>query len=265
MRPQLNVSVARDSANSENLLMSIGLRRSMHPFCAHLLKEIQVSLNSSKSEGSPYILPCLHGAQLCSASVHPFQFNFCQSYSVQLRLVYSYGRESDWFHSSTTAVREDTSNQEIWVVESYDPEALAIHWKDPCFLVPDGEWKISMQRLTITTVAADGQNDDMKDVNSMMFYETLPASCFTDQYQDGKNSIQFSFVLYKDQPSLCRPANLIPRIFHYESCGSYSLKLEHSITGASYHPKVALLTNFTTSLDYSGKSDGLIWNYILYF
>lgn len=261
MRPQLNVSVERDAANIKNMLMSIGLRQSMHPFCAHLLKEIQVSLNNSNSKSSPFILPCLYGAQLCSASVQISQFNFCQSYFVQLRLVYNYGRESELFHSSTTAITEDTSYQDVVVVESNNPEALAIHWKDPCFLVPDGEWKIAMQRLTITTVTADGQNDDWKHVNSMMFHEILPAICFKDQYQEGKNSIELSLVLYKDQPFLCRPANLIPRILHYDSCGSYSMELEHSITGSSFDPKVvALVTNFTTSLDYSGISENIIWN-----
>jgi len=109
-----------------------------------------------------------------------------------------------------------------------------------------------MQRLDINSSSVDGQNDGLRDVGSMMFHETIPVSCISCEYNwERKKSIQHSLVLYKGQPLLCRPENLVTRIFHYDSCGSYSMKLEHNIDDASYHSKHVLATNFTTSLDYS--------------
>jgi len=191
----------------------------------------------------------------CFSSFSLPQFDFCQSHSVQLRFVYEDGLESYFFNSTSYTGREDVnSDQEVLVVESNNPEALTIHWKDPCSLVPVGEWQILLKRLASNTISSvNSRNDSVKDLASMMFHETIPVGCIKDEYQEGNNSIQHSLVLFKDQALHCQSTNLITRIFHYDSCGSYSIELKHINTDdSSYHSKPALVTNFTTFLDASG-------------
>jgi len=235
----------------------------VHPRCALLLKEIQVLHNASRS--SPYALPCsndVNNQSGCSASFFFPQFDLCRSHSVQLRLIFNNGQQSELLNSTLDkSAVHNTSALKIVALTTINPETLTIRWEDSCSLTQAGEWKISIKPLATDASSEnhhriEDSSTPLSDGNANIFNETLPSSCVIDQSQDEANINRFfrySMTLYKDKFFQCPSNNYTTATFHYDPCTSYSIELEQKAS-ASYHPKISLWTIFSTPLDSSGNA-----------